>query len=99
MSYDRIKLLLSIQRALLGTVTPNLRMVTGEGDNRETRLIFYYDGETSEEINELAEVAATEIISSFSNTTLDFKILRLDAPQKMKSLSEIAYLRCETEAE
>ncbi len=95
MPYDRVLLRLSIQRALLGAVTSNLRMVTAEGDDEEIRLYFYYHGEISEEVNELAEVAATEVISDFPKQMLDLKILRLDAPAKMPTLAEVVYRRYE----
>ena len=87
MSYNRVTLLLSIQGALLGSVTPNLRMVTAEGDDEEIRLIFYYDGEISEDDYEMADIAATEIISNFTTQGLNLKIERLDAPKKMKFLT------------
>lgn len=95
MSYNHVTLLLEIQRALLGIVTSNLRMVTAEGNEEEIHLIFYYHGDISEREKEMAEVASAEIISGFSNQTLNLELIRLDAPAKMPSLKEVAYWRYE----
>ena len=96
MPYSRVTLLLEIQRAILGRVTPNLRMVTADGNEDEIHLIFYYNDEISEEENEMAEDASTEIISGFSNQTLNLEIIRLASPKKMPTLKEIAYWRFES---
>lgn len=95
MEFDRVILLLSIQRALLGTVIPSLRMVTAEGNEEEIHLIFYYHGVITEEERELFEVAASEVIASFSSQKLELEIIRKDYPEKMPCLSETAYKRFE----
>lgn len=95
MSFDRITLLLSLQRALLGVVTPALRMVTAEGNDEEIHLIFYYDATVSNWELELAETAATEVIASFAKQTLNLEILKVNGLIKLHSLEEIAYQRYE----
>ncbi len=95
MSYSHVTLLLEIQRALLGIVTPNLRMVTAEGNEEEIHLVFYYHGDIPGKEKEMAEVASAEIVSGFSNQTLNLEIIRVDAPAKMSLLKEVAYWRYE----
>lgn len=86
----------SVQRALLGAVTPNLRGVTvGWGDGT-IRLRFYYDGAISEEDEEQARCVGTEVIADFwSPWTIEEEIVRHDAPQPMERLAAWVYLRKE----
>lgn len=55
----------SIQRALLGNVTPNLRAVYIRLENETYGLVFFYDKELSEEEEELASLTDTEFIADF----------------------------------
>ncbi len=93
---NRVRLRLSIQRALFGSITPSLRMVTADIDEEWVRVIFYYDGRISEKVREMAEVAGSEIIASFNKQMLNLKIERLDAPNKMPTLAEVVYRRYES---
>lgn len=95
MTFNQAALRLEIQRALLERVTPNLRMVTAEGDEKEIHLIFYYDGEISEEENEMAEDASTEIIAGFPDQILNLEIISKGTSLKMRTLKHIAYWRYE----
>ena len=95
MSYSHVKLLLEIQRALIKRVTSNLRMLTAEGNEKEIHLIFFYNETPSEEECEMAEDAATEIISGFANQTLNLDIRTIRYPNMMPTLQEIAYWRYE----
>lgn len=91
--------LLSIQRALLGSVTPELRAITVDA-NKEEKLLcvyFYYDGQVSEEVIDLWECAISEVVADFgTDYTLDERMLRLDYPQKIPLLrGRYAYSRYE----
>ncbi|QPC91860.1 hypothetical protein [Mesorhizobium sp. INR15] len=98
----RAKLLLSVQRALLGAVSPNLRAVTCGWHEVEIKLRFVFDGEIAEENFEDAGVVASEVAADFpAPWTVDEDIVRLDCPQDLRltALTLWAYLRKEVVAE
>ena len=90
--------LLSIQRALLQTVTPELRAVVIDVSKEEQLLYirFYYDGKVSEKLIDLWECAITEASADFGpECLLDAGVERLDYPQKIPFRGRCAYLRKE----
>jgi hypothetical protein len=99
MTTNSAYLLLSLQRALLGTITPNLRAVTVDfvEINSYLNICFFYHGEVSEEVAEDINCALTEIDLDppiIFNRNEDF-IIRLDYPQKIPVQGRIVYLRNE----
>lgn len=86
---------LSIQRALLDTVTPALRRVTFVIQHNEIILHFFYDGDASEIENELIGDISAEVISDFPNFNIDCKVTRVDFPKKINSIGRIVYSRYE----
>ncbi len=94
----RATLLLSIQRALLGAVSANLRAVSGEWTDTRIKLRFLYDGEVGAGDVDSAQVVGSEVIADFpSPWTIEEEILRLDFPADPRphSLALWAYLRKE----
>lgn len=90
--------LLSAQHALLGSVTPNLRVVTINVNNEKklVKVCFFYDGEISEEDFDTANTAMTEIISDFpSEYELEEHIERVDSPNPISIDGRIAFKRKE----
>ena len=90
-------LLLDIQRALLDAIVPQLRAVTADVDIKDRKLIlfFFYDGVISDELFDLASVAATEAGVTLSDYFTEDHIVRLDYPQKIPVQGKLAYLRKE----
>lgn len=88
---------LSLQRALLGNVTPNIRAVVVDIEEKKITLLFYFDGETDGDDEELASVVETEVIADFDKVySIDTKVQRLDRPQVIKNNNGIlVYLRKE----
>ncbi len=90
--------LLSVQNALLGVVTPDLRAVVVDV-SKEKKLLyirFYYHGTVQREIIELWECAITESSADFGpESTLDEKIERLDHPKEIPFRGRYAFLRKE----
>lgn len=98
----RIGLLLSLQRALLGAVSPGLRSVTCGWEGTEIRLQFLCDGEISEDDEETARIAGTEVIADFpSPWTMTEEIDRYDYPADLRAraLPLWAYARKEATTE
>ena len=78
-----VVLLLDMQEALLGKVTPALRLADGAVDMEQKRLTFYfiYDGEISAMDYQLATLAIQESSVSFPDFQIDAHIERIDYPQ------------------
>lgn len=63
--------LLSAQRALLGEVTANLEAVAVAVNDKRITVYFYYRQPATEDEQESANVAATEILADFSEHDVD----------------------------
>lgn len=90
--------MLSVQNALLGVVTPELRMVIVDFDKEEPLLYirFYYDGEVSKTLTELWEASIAKAKADFGvNCKLDGKVERIDSPQPMPFRGRYVYERKE----
>ncbi len=91
-------LLLSLQRALLGEVHPQLRQASihADGLGRVVHIRFEYDGHPSDIVRESCSSAATEVIADFPGTwNLDEQHVSIPAPAKLSPLVHIAYRRAE----
>lgn len=90
--------LLSMQSALLGEITPELRAVCLDIDaqNQILYVRFYYDGESSEKMIDLWQCAITEASASIDAFCFDkSEVERLDFPKKIPDWGYLAYLRKE----
>ena len=95
---DRTFLLLSLQRALLGGVHPQLRQASIEADTAtlHLRLRFEYDGPPEEEAREVASISAAEVIADLSGPwTQDEQHLAVPLSQRLQGLAHIGYRRWE----
>ncbi|WP_418646899.1 hypothetical protein ACNQFN_15125 [Thauera butanivorans] len=72
---------LSIQRALLGEVSPHLRAVVLSVDCKKIDVHFYFDGDVSEEDEESVSCIETEILADFEpDFSICAEVIRLDYP-------------------
>lgn len=88
----------SVQRALLGNVTPNLRALDVLiKDEKNLELIFYYDKELSEIEEELPSLTETELASDFPEP--DYHVTGvvkvLPYPARVPQNGFLVYLRYE----
>lgn len=91
--------LLATQRALLGTITPELRAVTVDVDQQNSLLYlrFYYDGYGNKTTIALWESAITKVYADLGpNYALDAHVEQLDYPQTVPLRGRYAYLRKES---
>ena len=91
--------LLGMQRALLGVITPQIRGVCVDVDEKEKVLImtFYHEGNLSLEDREDLEVAMTEASCCLAaDYKEDGRIIRKDSPETLITFGKWAYLRKET---
>ena len=85
----------AVGSGLMNGVTPSLRAVTVDFDPVEKMfvLFFFYDGEITEKLLELAYLADTDTdCQSYLNTC---KVIRLDSPDPIPIRGKFAYLRKE----
>ena len=95
---DRVELVMSLQRGLLGEVHAQLRMASIQADpfGKLIRLRFEYDGEPTEEAQECSSRAATEVISDFREPRqLDEEHIACSAPSRCAPLEHLVYWRHE----
>ncbi|RTY52565.1 hypothetical protein EKL29_22720 [Pantoea sp. YU22] len=77
---------LSIQRALLGNVTNNMRAIMAELSENYIKLFFYYDGEVHEDDEEIVSEIEAEVMADFDeHCNFDVSIIRLDYPSPIKN--------------
>ncbi|GGP17728.1 hypothetical protein GCM10010970_01210 [Silvimonas iriomotensis] len=88
---------LSLQRALLGNITPNIRAITGHIEVGKIRLGFYFHGVIDDDSRENASIVETEVIADFDESFhVDTLVQRVDFPEVMEIGDDLlVYLRKE----
>jgi hypothetical protein len=90
---------LSTINALLGRITPCLRSVCVDVNERELSVVFYYDGTINEMDYKLYKLVTHEIESRFESCSpkleFNFSIVRLDCPETMPLIGHWSYYRAE----
>ena len=77
----RCEVLLALQRALLGEVSPSLRAVTVKYAESSVHFQAYFDGQVNDEDREAMSLVETEVMAEFPSTHLiSHEVIRLDAP-------------------
>jgi hypothetical protein len=91
------ELLFELQQVLLNSIAPQLRAVAVDVDTKKNELFFFffYDGEVSDELFELASIAVTEVEMYPSQYFRYQHIIRLDFPEKIPIQGRLAFLRKE----
>jgi len=89
----RVRILLSLQKALIGSITSHLRSVSVGWDENNIDIYFLYDGEISEDDQEESECVATEVLASFPDDTVIAHHIRSDFPEKIPELGDNAIFR------
>lgn len=92
----RQKIVLSLQRALLGSITPNLRGVAVDWNDTEIRVFCYYHGPITDDNREEMSCVHTEVATDFVDITpVHFVLERLDMPMPMNGFRAWVFLRKE----
>lgn len=88
---------LSLQRALLGRITGNIRCISASLNGEVICINFFYDGKISESDEENASDVETEVIADFNEKFVISSCLKqLNYPNKViKNDGFLAYLRKE----
>jgi hypothetical protein len=92
-----IALRLSLQRALLCEVSPNLRMVGIDWDDKNNTIFiyFYFDNMISDENRDSTNSIAAEVGGDFDETQVVEKCIQLDFPLKLPKHTYTIYRRKE----
>ncbi|EDU7996607.1 hypothetical protein CSM15_005080 [Salmonella enterica subsp. diarizonae] len=82
-NYEYIKRLkLSIQSALLGAITENIRNVAVYINEKKILLYFFIDGEIREDDKENISIIETEVIADFEDDfDIESIVKRVDTPE------------------
>lgn len=73
----------SLQVALLGAVTPNLRAVIVEFSSKLMTVFFYYQSQPSEDEIENSEIVVAEVSSDFVDVSVNAQRIILPLPNKI----------------
>src|SRR5262249_47940245 len=95
------KVKLALQRALLGCINPSLRGIAFEVEEKKKfiQLYFFHDGNLPYEIENHYSCIDNEASADFFHDDFlydhDFKVIRVDYPQKLPDISFWSYIRME----
>ena len=81
-----ISLQLSLQRALLGEITPNIRGITCACNESVIVVRCYFAGEITEEDEDSMDCVATEVISDFPEYAIDLQCIAIDMSESLAQL-------------
>lgn len=84
----RLDFILSGQEALIGVVTPNLRVVQMTWDEKNITLYFVYDGAFTKEDEEESKRVAEKMAQDFPEYRVSATCQRVDFPQEFPVLTE-----------
>lgn len=95
----RAQVLLSLQRALLGEISSQLRGVTCEWGEEEILIEAIFDGEIENSDQDSLECVGSEVAADFPEHRVEVLSTRIDFPSRLneKSRTEWVYLRKESE--
>ncbi|WP_019447738.1 hypothetical protein [Cupriavidus sp. BIS7] len=93
----RIRLLLAMQAALLGSVSSNIRVISCGFDGDDVRIKVIFDGAIPELDRGIMDEVGTELASHFDGASVEVECARIDAPQDFRDclLDWCVYLRRE----
>jgi hypothetical protein len=93
---DMATILLSVQRALLGEVSPRLRGASANFSGQSIRIDLYFDGEIAPDDEESVSDVEGEIAADLPpDTVLRVKASRIDVPRELPAAMSWAYRRRE----
>jgi hypothetical protein len=96
------RVLLSVQRALLGEITPEMRAITVAWSPAEIRLRVFVDGPVSDAaMADFDASAVTQVVAEFSypergNPRVEFEFVRIDPPAPVPAVGTFVFARAGT---
>jgi hypothetical protein len=84
----RVSVLLSAQRALLGSIGTAVRKIMCHWTEHEIQVRVVFGSEIAEEDAEAMSDAETEMMADFPRHKVSFKLERCDSPKKIKQCTD-----------
>ena len=100
----RSRVLLSVQRALVGEITPQMRFIGVKFSAERIHIIVWHDGVVDESISaDFDAGAVTQVVADFAwpergDPLVSFEFVRCDCPQRPDFRGTLVYGRSETNA-
>ena len=92
----RTEVLLSVNRALWGKVSPQLREVKVKDDTGTVLIKVYFDGPISRADRDAMAEVGTEVVADLpEDNTVRLEYVRLDAPRPIPAEGDTVYARRE----
>jgi hypothetical protein len=95
--YDelRVQVLLSTYKAMLGMISPNVRLISIAWDNSYFKICAYFDRPVIDEDYDILKSISTEVASNFPemNDITEYAEYSLEPIVQLKPLSEMVFLR------
>ena len=95
----RVEVLLWMQGALLGEVSPALRSVHVKWDDTSVHFEAFFDGPISEVDEESMSCVETELIANRPEQSVSYTVTRVDFPERVPSRDICVYARREAWSE
>lgn len=96
METRKAEVLVALQQAMLGEVSPNLRVVAVEYDETYIHFDAYYDGEVTDEARDAMLRVDTEVTALFpENHAISHTTIRCDFPERIPKRGVWVYYRQE----
>ena len=90
-------ILLSVQRALLGAITPNFRSVFVDWNVQSKQILitlyFILDKDSTEADQEEAECVAAEVIADFIHGCIETKLIKIAPSQPMSQYGKVCVFK------
>lgn len=93
----RIRVLLRLQIALLGEISPKIRGITCSWDFSKIIIRCVFHGDINDDDKDSMEVVCTEVIASFPNHEVEMEYIRADAPESLQKYGLMAWVYCRKE--
>ncbi len=100
----RRRVLLSVQRALVGEITPQMRYIDVEFSAERIHIIVWHDGAVgSSVVDDFDAGAVSQVVADFPypeqhDPQVSFEFVRCDSPQRPEFRGTLVYGRSEQQA-
>lgn len=100
-----VRVLLSVQRALIGEITPDMRYIDVEFSSERIHIIVWHDGAHDEYVHDDFDAGAvTQVVADFprperGDPQVSFEFVRCDFPERPEFRGVLVYGRSEPYSE
>ena len=88
----KTRVLLSIQRALLGEITPNIRGITCTQNETKINICCYFEEDINEDNEESMDCVATEVAADFTDRKVDIQCMTINMSESLNGYRLLAWI-------